>query len=115
MGGTPRAVKSNAPRDPSPVSFSPSVAGKKESPVTVAVAEFLDELRLDGSERVLGALAIALAGNFEAAPLYAQSNRQGASVLHQMEKERRAGVASRLPAASIARTRNEWLPCLSPP
>jgi hypothetical protein len=44
------------------------VAGKKESPVTVAVVEFLDALRLDGSERVLGALAIALAGNFEAAP-----------------------------------------------
>jgi hypothetical protein len=49
------------------------VAGKKDSPVTVAIVEFLDGLRLDGSERVLGALAIALAGNFEAAPLYAQS------------------------------------------
>jgi hypothetical protein len=32
-----------------------------------------------------------------------------------MEKERTAGVPSRLPAASIARTRKEWLPCLSPP
>ena len=50
--------------------------------------------------------------------LVARAERAGnrfLTVLHQMEKERRAGVASRLPAASIARTRNEWLPCLSPP
>ena len=50
----------------------PSVREKKGSGVSVAVVDFLADLPLDGSERVLGALAIALAENMEAAPLYAQ-------------------------------------------
>jgi hypothetical protein len=49
------------------------VRGKKESGVSVAVVEFLDGLRLNGSERVLGAIAIALADGMEAAPLYSQA------------------------------------------
>ena len=32
-----------------------------------------------------------------------------------MVKERVAGVPSRFPAASMARTRKTWLPCFSPP
>jgi len=37
------------------------------------VVDFLTDLRLDGSQRVLGAIAIALAENLEAAPLYSQA------------------------------------------
>jgi hypothetical protein len=46
---------------------------KRNSPITVAVTDFLAGLRLTGSERVLGALALALAEGMEAAPLYAQA------------------------------------------
>lgn len=46
---------------------------KKESGVAEAVVDFLTDLRLDGSQRVLGAIAIALAENLEAAPLYSQA------------------------------------------
>jgi hypothetical protein len=51
----------------------PSVAGKKESGVAEAVVDFLADLRLDGSQRVLGAIAITLAESMEAAPLYSQA------------------------------------------
>jgi hypothetical protein len=49
------------------------VAGKKESGVAEAVVDFLADLRLDGSQRVLGALSITLAEGIESAPLYAQA------------------------------------------
>jgi len=39
----------------------------------VAVVDFLNELRLNGSQRVLGAIAITLAESMEAAPLYTQA------------------------------------------
>ena len=39
----------------------------------MAVVDFLTELRLDGSQRVLGAIAITLAESMEAAPLYSQA------------------------------------------
>jgi hypothetical protein len=37
------------------------------------VVDFLADLRLDGSQRVLGAIAITLAESMEAAPLYSQA------------------------------------------
>jgi hypothetical protein len=49
------------------------VAEKKSSGVAVAVTDFLADLRLDGSQRVLGALALALADSMEPAPLYSQA------------------------------------------
>jgi hypothetical protein len=47
---------------------------EKKSPeaITVAVADFLAGLRLTGSERVLGALALALAEGMDASPAYAK-------------------------------------------
>ena len=39
----------------------------------MAVVDFLTELRLNGSQRVLGAIAITLAESMEAAPLYTQA------------------------------------------
>jgi hypothetical protein len=46
---------------------------KSHGGITAAVTDFLADLRLRGSERVLGALAIALADGMENAPLYAQA------------------------------------------
>jgi hypothetical protein len=40
--------------------------------MTVAVGDFLAGLRLGGSERVLGALALALAKGMDASPAYAK-------------------------------------------
>jgi hypothetical protein len=47
---------------------------QKKSPeaITVAVTDFLAGLRLTGSERVLGALALALAEGMDASPAYAK-------------------------------------------
>jgi hypothetical protein len=51
----------------------PSVAEKKsQDAITFAVTAFLADLRLSGSERVLGALAIALAEAMDSAPGYAK-------------------------------------------
>jgi hypothetical protein len=54
----------------------PSVAQEKRNPpqdgITFAVTAFLADLRLSGSERVLGALAIALAEAMDSAPGYAK-------------------------------------------
>ena len=55
------------------VRIPPSESGKKDSGVSVAVVDFLTELRLNGSQRVLGAIAITLAESMEAAPLYTQA------------------------------------------
>lgn len=49
------------------------MAEKKESGVSAAVVDFLADLRLDGSQRVLGAIAITPAESMEAAPLYSQA------------------------------------------
>jgi hypothetical protein len=59
--------------DPSPVRKFPSVAEKKsQDGITFAVTDFVADLRLSGSERVLGALAIALAEGMDASPAYAK-------------------------------------------
>jgi hypothetical protein len=74
-GSTP-ASKKSAPEDSTPVSFPPSAAQKKslsrQDGITFAVTDFLAGLRLSGSERVLGALAIALAEAMDSAPGYAK-------------------------------------------
>ena len=61
---------------PSPVAISLSAAEKKspssQDGITFAVKDFLAGLRLTGSERVLAALAIALAEAMDAAPGYAK-------------------------------------------
>jgi hypothetical protein len=67
------ASKRATARDSSPVSKFPSVAEKKsQDAITFAVTAFLADLRLSGSERVLGALAIALAEGMDASPAYAK-------------------------------------------
>jgi hypothetical protein len=69
----------------------PSVTGEKsDAPLTVAVTDFLAELRLSSSERVLGALALALAEGMDASPPYAKGKlarelREVLSVLAQAE------------------------------
>jgi hypothetical protein len=64
-------------QDSSPVSFPPSVAQKKslsrQDGITFAVTDFLAGLRLSGSERVLGALAIALAEGMDSSPPYVKA------------------------------------------
>jgi hypothetical protein len=65
--------KNRSPEDPTPVSKFPSVAQeKKHAGITVVVVDFLADLRLSGSERVLGALALALAEAMDADPGYAK-------------------------------------------
>jgi hypothetical protein len=68
--------KNGAAQDSSPVRFPPSVTEKKSSPsvdgISFAVTDFLAGLRLSGSERVLGSLALALAEAMDSAPGYAK-------------------------------------------
>src|SRR6266511_6242740 len=65
--------KTRAAQDSLPVSKFPSVAEKKsQDGITFAVTDFLAGLRLSGSERVLGALAIALAEGMDSSPPYAK-------------------------------------------
>jgi hypothetical protein len=52
----------------------PSVAEKKsQDGISFAVTDFLAGLRLSGSERVLGALAIALAEGMDSSPPYVKA------------------------------------------
>jgi hypothetical protein len=54
---------------PAPVTKSLSESEKKgQGAITVAVADFLADLRLHGSERVLGALALSLAEGMDNSP-----------------------------------------------
>ena len=65
------------------------VAPKKNpEPVTVAVTDFLAGLRLTGSERVLGALALALAAGMDESPAYAKGKlaRELREVLAELAK-----------------------------
>jgi hypothetical protein len=56
------------------VRLSPSVAEKKsQDGITFAVTAFLADLRLSGSERVLGALALALAEGMDSSPPYVKA------------------------------------------
>jgi hypothetical protein len=88
--------KKRSVEDPSPVRPSPSVTEKKitekksQDAITFAVTAFLADLRLSGSERVLGALAIALAEGMDASPAYAKGKlarelREVLALLAQVE------------------------------
>jgi hypothetical protein len=61
---------------------------KSQSAITFAVTDFLAGLRLTGSERVLGALALALAEAMDAAPGYAKGKiaRELREVLAELAK-----------------------------
>jgi hypothetical protein len=66
---------------------SPSEAqGKSTGAISYAVTSFLADLRLSGSERVLGALALSLAESMEAAPPYARGKiaRELREVVNQL-------------------------------
>jgi hypothetical protein len=83
------ASKNSTAQDPSPVRISPSVTEKKgHGELTVAVKAFLADLRLTGSERVLGALALALAEGMDASPSYAKGKlaRELREVLAELAK-----------------------------
>jgi hypothetical protein len=70
-GGTPSRVN-DAPAET--VRKSLPVAEKKsQDAITFAVTAFLADLRLSGSERVLGALAIALAEGMDSSPPYVKA------------------------------------------
>lgn len=59
---------------PLPVAISLSAAQEKSpTGISFAVTDFLAGLRLTGSERVLGALAIALAEGMDASPPYVKA------------------------------------------
>jgi hypothetical protein len=59
---------------------------KSTGAITYAVTSFLADLRLSGSERVLGALALSLAESMEAAPPYARGKiaRELREVVNQL-------------------------------
>jgi hypothetical protein len=76
-------------RVPRPVRFlSPSRRKKRTGAITVAVTGFLADLRLSGSERVLGALALALAEGMDESPAYAKGKlaRELREVLAELTK-----------------------------
>ena len=82
-------------RSPATPAQSPNVSprsGEKSSPpreaLTVAVTDFLADLHLTRSERVLGALAIALAEGMDASPPYAKGKlgRELREVLARLEQ-----------------------------
>jgi hypothetical protein len=56
--------------------------------MTVAVTDFLAGLRLTGSERVKGALALALAAGMDASPAYAKGKlaREPREILAELSK-----------------------------
>jgi hypothetical protein len=61
---------------------------KSNGAITVAVTDFLADLRLSGSERVLGALALALAEGMDASPAYAKGKlaRELREILAELQK-----------------------------
>jgi hypothetical protein len=67
------ASKRATTQDSSPVrNFSLRAEKKSQDGITFAVTAFLADLRLTGSERVLGSLALALAEGMDASPAYAK-------------------------------------------
>jgi hypothetical protein len=69
--------------------ISPSESKKKgHGAITVAVPDFLADFRLHGSERVLGALALALAEGMDDSPAYAKGKlaRELREVLAELAK-----------------------------
>jgi hypothetical protein len=79
-----RAARATPPQSPD---FSLR-DGEKTEPLSIAVTDFLADLRLDGSERVLGALALALAEGMDASPAYAKGRlaRELRKVLAELAK-----------------------------
>jgi hypothetical protein len=61
--------------------------------MTVAVTDFLADVRLSGSERVLGALALALAEGMDVSPAYAK--RKLSRELREVLAELRSAETSR--------------------
>jgi hypothetical protein len=61
---------------------------KSNGAITVAVTDFLADLRLSGSERVLGALALALAEGMDASSAYAKGKlaRELREILARLEE-----------------------------
>ena len=61
---------------------------KNHGAIAVAVTDFLAGLRLSGSERVLGALALALAEGMDASPAYAKGKlaRELREVIAELSK-----------------------------
>jgi hypothetical protein len=61
---------------------------KGHGAITVAVPDFLADLRLHGSERVLGALALSLAEGMDDSPAYARGKlaRELREVLAELAK-----------------------------
>jgi hypothetical protein len=61
---------------------------KGHGAITVAVADFLADLRLTGSERVLGAVALALAEGMDDSPAYARGKlaRELREILAELAK-----------------------------
>jgi hypothetical protein len=86
--------KRRVAEDPSPVTFSVPEAGEKASAVSGAVVDFLAGLRLSGSERVLGALAIAVAESTDSSPDYAKGKlaRELREILTELAKAELAPV-----------------------
>ena len=71
---------------------------KTHGTITVAVTDFLADLRLSGSERVLGALALALAEGMDASPAYAKGKlaRELREVLLELAKAKLSPANLRL-------------------
>jgi hypothetical protein len=87
--GAGGASKKGGAHDPHAVAIPPSESQKKsDGALTVAVGDFLADLRLGGSEQVLGALALALAEGMDASPPYAKGKlaRELREVLTELAK-----------------------------
>jgi hypothetical protein len=87
--GDGRASKEALQRPRFPVANFLSASGEKDgNPLTVAVTDFLAALHLTRGERVLGALAIALAEGMDASPPYAKGKlgRELREVLMRLEQ-----------------------------
>src|SRR3954468_18864369 len=99
-GGRGRLEESAAIDEPSPVSKNP-LHDPEKSPeaMTVAVTDFLAGLRLTGSERVFGALALALAEGMDASPAYDEGQaRPGVAGGHGRARQGRALARQPQPA-----------------
>jgi hypothetical protein len=86
--------------------------GKSDEALTVAVTDFLAELCLSRSERVLGALALALAEGMDASPPYAKGKlaRELREVLTRLEQaEMSPANLSLLQGRTVSETADEHI------
>ena len=88
--GSPQRIDGND--DPSPVAFLSMWLRKSPEAMTVAVTDFLAALRHTGSERVLGAVALALAEGMDASSAYAKGKlaRELREILADLSKAERS-------------------------